>query len=164
MNAIETIIDAASPLTDYQQLILDCRIYSENEIKKHCIHEDVYYLNHLLYMRELYSQLTSVRKSIQFQYNKFVDNIKNRLNKFENIYGDVDISYTTSNENELLIIIENCKTISIPYRFIGRILTDNGWYIDTCDYIKNNKQVFIHIKPYDKTEHITFDMLNSKPI
>ena len=37
MNAIETIIDAASPLTDYQQLILDCRIYSENEIKKHCI-------------------------------------------------------------------------------------------------------------------------------
>lgn len=33
MNAIETIIDAASPLTDYQQLILDCRIYSENEIK-----------------------------------------------------------------------------------------------------------------------------------
>lgn len=164
MNAIETIIDAASPLTDYQQLILDCRIYSENEIKKHCIHEDVYYLNHLLYMCELYSQLTSVRKSIQFQYNKFVDNIKNRLNKFENIYGDVDISYITSNENELLIIIENCKTISIPYRFIGRILTDNGWYINTCDYIKNNKQVLIHIKPYDKTEHITFDMLNSKPI
>lgn len=164
MNTIETIIDAASPLTDYQQLILDCRIYSENEIKKHCIHEDVYYLNHLLYMRELYSQLTSVRKNIQFQYNKFVDNIKNRLNKFENIYGDVDISYTTSNENELLIIIKNCKTISIPYRFIGRILTDNGWYIDTCDYIKNNNQVLIHIKPYDKAEHITFDMLNSKPI
>ena len=164
MNTIETIIDAASPLTDYQQLILDCRIYSENEIKKHCIHEDVYYLNHLLYMHELYSQLTSVRKNIQFQYNEFVDNIKNRLNKFKNIYGDVDISYTTSNENELLIIIENCKTISIPYRFIGRILTDNGWYIDTCDYIKNNNQVLIHIKPYDKTEHITFDMLNSKPI
>ena len=88
MNTIETIIDAASPLTDYQQLILDCRIYSENEIKKHCIHEDVYYLNHLLYMRELYSQLTSVRKNIQFQYNKFVDDIKNRLNKFE-IYTEM---------------------------------------------------------------------------
>lgn len=42
MNAIETIIDAASPLTDYQQLILDCRIYSENEIKKNIAYTKMY--------------------------------------------------------------------------------------------------------------------------
>lgn len=115
-------------------------------------------------MRELYSQLTSVRKNIQFQYNKFVDNIKNRLDKFKNTYGDVDISYNSTNESELSIIINNCKTISIPYRFIGRILTDNGWYVDACNYIKDNNRVLIHITPYNKTEHISFDELKCKPI
>ena len=164
MYTLESIIQNKLPLTDYQQLILDCRVTSERIIKQKCFFEDTYYLNHQLYRSELISQFNNKENTNTFSYMEFVDNIKNRLNKFKDVYGDVDISYTTSNENELLIIIENCKTISIPYRFIGRILTDNGWYIDACDYIKNNKQVFIHIKPYDKTEHITFDMLNSKPI
>ena len=99
-----------------------------------------------------------------YNQESIVDNIKNRLNKFKDAYGDVDISYNSTNENELSIIINNCKTISIPYRFIGRILTDNGWYVDACNYIKDNKQVLIHIAPYNKTEHISFDELKYKPI
>ena len=164
MYTLEYIIHNKLPLTDYQQLILDCRVTSERIIKQKCFFEDTYYLNHQLYRSELISQFNNKENTNTFSYMEFVDNIKNRLNKFKDVYGDVDISYNSTNERELSIIINNCKTISIPYRFIGRILTDNGWYVDACNYIKDNKQVLIHIAPYIKTEHISFDELKYKPI
>ena len=69
--------------------------------------EDTYYLNHQLYRRELISQFNNKENTNTFSYMEFVDNIKNRLNKFKDAYGDVDISYNSTNERELSIIINN---------------------------------------------------------
>ena len=56
MNLLESIIYHIMPLSDFQQLALDCRITSENNIKAKCINSESNLLNHIGYAHELFNQ------------------------------------------------------------------------------------------------------------
>ena len=160
MNLLESIIYHRMPLSDFQQLALDCRITSENNIKAKCINSESNLLNHIRYADELFNQFKKKENPYKLNsYIEIVDKIKEDLSKYKTFF-DGKITYSLN--DDITITISNTNSgIVVPYMYFARTISDNGVYVYDCCY-ESPHTVIYHIKKYDKNEHITLDMLKYK--
>ena len=149
------------PLSDFQQLVLDCRINSENNIKAKCINNESNLLNHIGYADELFNQFNKKENPYKLNsYIEIVDKIKEDLSKYKTFF-DGKITYSL-NDDDITITISNSHSgIVMPYMYFARTISDNGVYVYDCCYESPNTVIY-HLKKYDKNEHITLEMLRYK--